>query len=319
MTFTIGIAGITGQMAVELCGYLLQNPDIHIRGYCRDPTKVLSRLSSSPQIEIMKGGAFDRETVYAFTRGCDIVVCCYQGTDELMISGQKLLIDACEDEGVPRYMASDWALFYDNLEFGQLFTKDPMKHVKAYLGTKKKVKGVHVLNAIFMDTLFSPYFKVYSAETHTFQHWGPEDAIFEGTSYENAAEYTARAILDKGAVGTLRFLGDRKTMDEISRSYEKVYGIKPKVLIQGTADELYQKMWALRKQYPNEPYRYMAMFYHYYTVTTQTALGPDTDNSRYPDIQPTTYEIYFQKTPLEELPHKYVNAVDMRLENELKH
>ncbi|ODQ68900.1 hypothetical protein LIPSTDRAFT_121048 [Lipomyces starkeyi NRRL Y-11557] len=48
-----------------------------------------------------------------------------------------------------------------------------MKHVKAYLETKTSVKGVHILVGGFMEAIFSARFGV------------------EGTSYENAAEYTA--------------------------------------------------------------------------------------------------------------------------------
>ena len=67
-------------------------------------------------------------------------------------------------------MASDWPLHYIKLEFAQLFTKDPLKHVKAYIETKSFVKGVHVLNGVFFKPLFNPYFRIYDSETHTFTH-----------------------------------------------------------------------------------------------------------------------------------------------------
>lgn len=77
-----------------------------------------------------------------------------------MIEGQKKLIDACETTGVPRYIASDWCVDYTKLQLGDLFPKDPMKHVKAYLDTKQVVKGVHMLIGAFIDPILSPYYGV---------------------------------------------------------------------------------------------------------------------------------------------------------------
>lgn len=61
-----------------------------------------------------------------------------------MTESQKVLIDACEAEGVPRYIAGNYCLDYTKLEKGQLFPKDPMIEVKEYLDGKS-VTGVHVL------------------------------------------------------------------------------------------------------------------------------------------------------------------------------
>jgi hypothetical protein len=205
MTLLVGLAGITGQFGQLLASKLLSNDqDVSIRGFCRNQTKVDKQLASSSQVEIVEGGAYDRERAAKFVKGCDIVVCCYLGDDDLMIQGQKVLIDACEDEKVPRYIASDWCLDYTKLELGQLFTKDPMKHVKAYLETKEFVNGVHILIGAFLEVFFSPYFGIYDSDTKTFSHWGEPGVLFECTSYGNAAEFTAQVILDKEAVGIQR-------------------------------------------------------------------------------------------------------------------
>jgi hypothetical protein len=83
-----------------------------------------------------------------------------------------------------------------------------MKHVKAYLKTKQFVKGVHVLIGVFFGTLSSPYFGVYDSQTHTFSHWGEPGVLFKGTSSKNSAEFTARVVLDKFAVGVQRCTSD---------------------------------------------------------------------------------------------------------------
>lgn len=201
MTITVGIAGINGKFARVLTSSLLKSPDVVVRGYCRDPSKVPASFSSSSQVTLTKGDGFNTSAIRSFVAGCDVVVCCYLGDDKLMVDGQKHLIDACAAEGVPRYVASDWALDYTKLKLGQLFPKDPMIHVKAYLDGQDKVKGVHILVGGFMNPFFSPPFGIFDASSNTFRFWGTGDEVWEGTTYENAAEYTAAVCMDKNAVG----------------------------------------------------------------------------------------------------------------------
>ena len=43
----------------------------------------------------------------SLVRTCDVVFCCYLGENNLIAEGQKLLVDACEVEGVRRHIVSD--------------------------------------------------------------------------------------------------------------------------------------------------------------------------------------------------------------------
>jgi hypothetical protein len=118
-----------------------------------------------------------------------------------MTEGQKLLVDACELENVPRYIASDYCLDFTKLEYGQHPAKDPMKHVKAHLETKKNVQGVHVLIGAFMETFWSGYFGVWNAKDFKLSYYGEGDEVWESTTYGTAAEYVAAVALDRNAVG----------------------------------------------------------------------------------------------------------------------
>lgn len=204
MATKIGIAGITGRLGRLLARSLLRHHDTLVRGYCRNPSKAPLWLTANAAATLHQGDAFDVDAIRSFVRGLDVVVCAYLGDPELMIDGQKALIDACEAESVPRYVASDWTLDYTKLKLGELFPKDPMIHVKAYLDQKTNVKGVHILVGSFMDPQFSPIFGQWDPSTQTLRHWGTGDEIWEGTSYENAADFTAAVCMDKEASGVLR-------------------------------------------------------------------------------------------------------------------
>ncbi|KAL4958122.1 hypothetical protein BDW69DRAFT_179909 [Aspergillus filifer] len=213
-----------------------------------------------------RGNAFDKEAIAKFAEGCDVIVCCYLGDDELMVTGQKLLIDACEAANVPRYMASDWALDYTKLKLGELFPKEPIINVKAYLDEKSGVEGVHILIGGFMELIFSAFFIIVDVQSNTIRYWGEGNEVMEGTTYDDTARYTAKAVLDVDAKGILKFLGDRSTIQEIAKSYEEIYGDPVKLKKRGSLDDLYKTMHGMRAKDPQNVYSYMSLFFYYYWI-----------------------------------------------------
>ncbi|KAJ9667677.1 hypothetical protein H2201_002212 [Coniosporium apollinis] len=299
-TFTVGIAGLTGKFSGLVASFLLQRPNVTLRGYVRDTSKLPSSLSPNARIHITQGSASDVSAARTFARGCDIVICGYLGDNRLMREGQKVLIDACEAEGVPRYIASDYSLDFTKLEKGQLFPKDPMIEVKEYLDGKR-VKGVHVLIGVFMDTFFTPYMQIWDEKEKKLRFWGEEDEMWEATSYKTAAEFVAAVAVDAEATGVKKFLGDRKTIRQIADAVNSMCGFRPQLERLGSLDDLYKLMHELREKYPQDPLKYVAMFYQYYCVNGQCHLGEfaSLDNARYPEIRPETFEDFLRVTSLE--------------------
>ncbi|KAK3358484.1 hypothetical protein B0T24DRAFT_693464 [Lasiosphaeria ovina] len=284
MTITVGLAGITGRFGRLLAANLLKNPDVVLRGYARDPSKVISSVSASPSTQLFAGGALDGAAIQPFVSGCDVVICAYLGDDKLMVEGQKKLIDACEAA-----------------RLGDLFPKDPMKHVKAYLETKETVKGVHILVGVFMEVILGPMSGTLDPKTNTFRYWGEGTELIEGTTYADAAKYTAKVAVDPSAVGIQKFLGDRKSIKDIAASFEKVYGVKPNLERLGSLDDLKKRMHDLRAEDPAAIYSYMFLFYIYYLLNGSTLIGPDVDNGKYPEIKPETWEDFMRNRKLETL------------------
>lgn len=97
-----------------------------------------------------------------------------------MVEGQKLLINIAEDEGVSRYVASDWPPDWTKLEMGELFAKEPCQITKAYLN-KKKINGIHTLIGGFTDVVFAPFFRIWDGANLTFRYWGTGKEIWECT------------------------------------------------------------------------------------------------------------------------------------------
>lgn len=198
---TVSIAGITGTLAGLITKHLLKRPDVYIRGFCRNPSKLPDSLRSHPRLTLFKGAFTDMEIIREAVRGANVAICCYMGPDALMVDGQKLLIDACIAEKVPRYVASDYCMDYRKLAFGDHPVKDAMKHVQIYLEEKaSQITAVHILNACFLER---PWIGIWNPDKEIFTYWGTGDEKWEFTSYDNAAEFTAEAALDPDANGFL--------------------------------------------------------------------------------------------------------------------
>lgn len=202
----IAIAGFTGKMARLITKYLVANhPNIEIHGICRSPEKLDAATLSNPKVKVFQASSTDVSALRKGLANTSVCICCYLGDNKLMLDGQKTLIDACIDEKVPRYIASDWSLDYRGLKFGEHPLKDPMKHVRAYLEEKKKedkIKGVHILNGAFMEIIWASW-SWAKAKEGIFEYYGSGDEKLNVTTYEDAANFTAEVALDPTATGFL--------------------------------------------------------------------------------------------------------------------
>ena len=130
--------------------------------------------------------------------------CAYLADNHVMEEGQNLLIDACERQGVPRYIASVWTVDYTKLDYGDNYIKDPMKNIKKHLeDSQPNIKDVHSLVLVFLE-LYWQYCQTWNPEENTFAYWGTGTERWELTSYRTVAQYTAAVALDTDAGGVLK-------------------------------------------------------------------------------------------------------------------
>lgn len=106
-----------------------------------------------------------------------------------MTEGQKLLVDACIETGVHRYIAGDWSADYRTVELGEVPMKDPMKIIYGYIQDKQAagnaIRGVHILNGGFTEALLA---NVFADEARTKIHYfGSGDVGIDMTTMSNVA------------------------------------------------------------------------------------------------------------------------------------
>jgi nucleoside-diphosphate-sugar epimerase len=284
---TVAIAGITGKLGTLAAENLLKSSSqVQIRGFCRHKSKVPAELRDNPRVSIVEGQSDDLDAARHAVKGSDVVICCYLGDDNLMINGQKLLIDAAVAEKVPRFVASDYTLDYRKLELGQLPNKDAMIHVKRYLDDQP-IEGVHIMIGAFVETFWS-FLQVFDGQNYALKYWGSGDEKWDLTTYGTSAQYMAAVSLDPTATGFLKFRGDFISLKEVAKLLEKRYGSPPELVCLGSMDQLRQRVDAARS-IDNRAFDVLPLFYVYYIQNGQTLLG-DVDNQRYPWVKPETME-----------------------------
>lgn len=196
----IAIAGISSNLALRIAEECLKHQNVRLRGSSRSLAKLPDFLSQSPRVSLIECGAYDQASLRSLVLGCNVVVCCYYADNKTMVEGQKLLIDICEEQGVARFLASDYTADYTKLDWGDIVLKDPMKEIYGYLSTRSRVKGVHVLVGLLMET-FWQYFDVWHPEEKKVCYWGTGHETWDLTTYHTAAQYIAAVVLDPSAVG----------------------------------------------------------------------------------------------------------------------
>ena len=196
----IAIAGISSKLALNVAAECLKDPNIRLRGSCRSVAKLPAFLTQSPQVTLIESGAYDQDSLRSLVTGCSVVICCYYADNKTMVEGQKLLIDICEEQGVARFLASDYTADYTKLDSGDIVLKDPMKYIHTYLSNRSSVKGVHVLVGLMMET-FWQYFDVWHPDENKLCFWGTGHETWDLTTYHTVAQYIAAVALDPSAVG----------------------------------------------------------------------------------------------------------------------
>ncbi|CAN9441831.1 unnamed protein product [Alternaria alternata] len=288
MPTTVAIAGISSRLALLVTKALLKRPDVYIRGSCRDINKLPDELRASSRMALIQSGPYDKENLRALIGGSDVVMCAYFADDETMLSAQRLLIDLCAEEGITRYIASDYTGDYRNLDWGDLAIKEPMKHIAAYVEEKEGVEGTHILVGLFMET-FLDYFGVVDKEGKKMSYWGSGDEKWDLTSYETAAEYIAAVALDPAATGFFKFRGERKSARELAADVESVHGINLTMESRGFLTNLEAK---LDRKGNAENILDASV---YFILSGKTGLGEDVDNGRYPEVTPERFSDFLRR------------------------
>jgi uncharacterized protein YbjT (DUF2867 family) len=284
------VAGVTGMLGGRIAHHLLEQPGVSLRLLVRDDAladsakKEKLRALEAQGATVAFGDLADGDSLRRATEGVDIVVSAVQGGDDVIIDGQLALARAAREQGAWRILPSDFAL--------DLFAATPGEHPAfdrrraadeaiAEIG----IEHVHILNGAFLDGMVDMGFD-HAARTVSF--WGSGDEIFEATTVEDTARFTARAAIDRDLIsGPLPIIGDRISANSRTDVVERITGQHYTRHSNGSVDDLRTMLADARDRGDVMNQTYAA--YLLYMTTGQTRVS-NPQNSHYPDIEVETFE-----------------------------
>lgn len=287
---TVLVAGSTGTLGGRIAHHLLQDPNMRVRllvraGAFDDPAKKESlRSLEGMGAGITVGELADRESLLRATEGADIVVSAVQGGRNVIVDGQLALARAAYEQGVWRIVPSDFAL--------DLFAASPGEHPAFDLRREADegiaelgIGHVHVLNGAFLDGMVHMGF---DHAARTVSYWGTGDEVFEATTVEDTARFTARAAADRDLrSGPLAIVGDRVSANGMTDTVERVTGAHYTRRSNGSVEDLRARLEDARAR--GDIGAQTGAAYLLYMATGQTRVT-DPQNDRYPDIDADTFD-----------------------------
>lgn len=202
----IAVAGFTSRLAILVTRNLLQKANVEVVGICRDPKKVPIDIAEDPRVQTSKAEYTDSTTLREALKGVSACVCCYHGAEALMVEGQRILIDACIAESVPRYLASDFSFDFRRLKIGEFPFKDVQIIINDLLQKKEdegQIQPVHILVGGFMEAILTPFMGILDPASKKMRYWGTGDEKWDMTCMEDVAKFTAEVANDPNAIGVL--------------------------------------------------------------------------------------------------------------------
>jgi hypothetical protein len=192
---------------------------------------------------------------------------------------------------VKRYVTSTFSAYYGNLK-----KEDQWPFIERITFGKEvektSVKPLHVFQGGFLETFFWMNSKGLS-------YWINEDQLFELTTYDDTAKYTAAAIANPERSGDLKISGLRVSMKEFAAKYNAALGTNIKPKFNGTLEDINKKIEEIKAS----PTPKMAVYLGFSKYMFNGMCVHDKiDNDEFPDIKPITLEEFLKANPDRRLP-----------------
>ena len=291
-TQTILLAGSTGMLGARIAEHLLDADGVDLRLLVRsttldDPDKrrELDRLVDRGA-HVVVGDVTDAPSLDEPTRGVDVVVSALQGGRDVIVDGQVALARAAAANGVRRILPSDFGLDLFKATPGDHMAFDLRREADAEIA-KIDIEQVNVLSGAFLDGVAAPgAVVVFDDDEGTATFWGTGDELFETTTIDDTARYTARAALDPDLPpGKFAVAADRVSFNEVVAAHERATGRRYEPRSRG--DLLDLRAWIDDRRAAGDHGTALMGRYVEYMLSGQTRLD-DLQNERYRDITPKT-------------------------------
>lgn len=213
----IVVAGATGDLGSRIVKALLKR-GAQVVALTRKESESLRALGA----EVVVVEPWNATEVATACRGASCVVSALLGMREAMVDAQTVLLEGAVKAGVPRFIPSDYALDFNQLQPGENRNLDWHREFQERLD-RAPIAATSILNGMFMDLLLgdAPFILF---KWNRVLYWENADQVLEFTTKDDVAEFTAAAALDPKAPRFLRITGDRLTARQLAAVTSEVMG-----------------------------------------------------------------------------------------------
>jgi len=261
----------------------------------RYPVRVLRRAGRAPLpvpgVELVEGDLTDAASLDRATAGAAAVVSAVNGGEDVVVGGQRRLLEAAKRNGVQRFIPSDYSVDYFKLDPGDNVFLDFRKQVAASV-LESGVGHSFVLIGGFMDVMLTR--GAVDLKNGKLSYWGTGDEPLQVTSIEDTAKLVAEVVFDPRAHDqAIHFAGDVTSNRGIAQEYERLSGKKLEERRLGSTDDL-ARWIAEKKKTATSPLDYVFGQYAWAQLTGKAALT-HLANGWYPGLKPVTVRETLQR------------------------
>ena len=282
------VAGATGDLGFRIAQSLLQR-GARVRALVR-PGNTKPEIAELRElgVEIVK---VDFTSVAALTDACagaTCVVSALSGLRDVIVDGQKRLLEAAVAARVPRFIPSDYSIDYTKLPDGSNRNLDLRREFN-HLLDQAPIQATSVLNGMFTDLLIGQAPIVLFGPKRVL-YYGDADQLLDFTTTANTAEFTAAAALDPSTPRYLRVAGELASVRDLQKAASTAMGEPFKLFRIGGLWVLAALIKVTRKLMPTTddvfpPWQGMQYLHNMFTGLPKFT---QLDNARYPGIHWTS-------------------------------
>ncbi len=285
MTKIISVVAANGDLGYRLCKELIKRNAI-VRAVVRNKSKAqeLEKLDKE-KIEIHCVDFADQDKLSEVFAGSNCVVSTISGLRDSVVDAQTSILKAVEKSGVKRFIPSDFAVDFRNLEVGSNRNLELRKDFKKVLD-QSNLQITSILNGVFSDMLVT-VMPLILYKINRVVYFQNKDQKMDFTTISTTAQYTAEAALDDNAPRYLKIACDQLSSSDFVDLMNKITGKKFKLLNGGNLKMLkfyiaLTKFFAPKK---NELYPAWQGMQYFHTLFSGTAKMDNFDNDRYQGIK----------------------------------
>jgi len=285
-SISVLIVGATGRLGEQITRQCLKRPNLRVNILVRDPSKnkELCQEVEKAGGKCIQGDITKPETITDCTKGIHTVISTVIGSNEVVLDGQKNLLDDALKNGVKRFVPSDFSFDIFNMNLGEHYFTDQRLKFRILLDNSG-ILPLHVSNGFFMEAYFY-------LNPDKFSYWENIDQKIDLTMQEDVGKYVAAAVSNPNRWGDLKIVGDEKSTREIVEIFNKITGKNFKAVNQGTIEDLINFSKEMKKQ--GKLYESIQSGY---AIPVYSGKGKilKKDNNEFPDIKPITVEEFVKK------------------------